>query len=278
MRRPILCAAVVFLCLAMNPTSTQAQAVGWNFVRLNWTATGDDSLTGNASQFDIRYSTSAITPANWNSATPVTGEPVPAAPGTQQTYTVSGLQPSTTYFFAIRTADEVPNWSALSNVVSRATLAVPDTIRPAAVNNLVASNFTGNSATLAWAATGDDSLTGTAASYDIRYSTSPITTANWSSATAVTGEPAPAAPGTAQNYVVAGLQQQRTYYFAIRVTDDAGNISALSNVPSGATLDVTPPAAVTDLVAGWIWLGSTGGRAAAPLVLARPPRAGVESR
>ena len=98
---------------------------------------------------------------------------------------------------------------------------------------MAVSAVTDTSATLAWTAVGDDSLTGTATSYEVRYSTAPITAANFASATAATGVPAPAAPGTAQSVVVRGLSRQVTYYFALRTADEAGNLSALSNVPVG---------------------------------------------
>ena len=78
-----------------NPTSSS--------ITLTWTAPGDDGSTGTATTYDIRYSTSAITEGNWASATQVTGEPTPAAAGTNQTMVVSGLSPSTTYYFAIKT-------------------------------------------------------------------------------------------------------------------------------------------------------------------------------
>jgi hypothetical protein len=113
-----------------------------------------------------------------------------------------------------------------------------------------------------WNATGDDSLSGTASSYDIRYSTSPITDLTWNVATQVTGEPSPGASGAAQSYTVTGLTRQTTYYFAIKVTDDAGLVSALSNVPTIATPDLTSPAAVRDLVVGFVWLGWHGGAVA----------------
>jgi hypothetical protein len=170
----------------------------------------------------------------------------------------------------MRAGDEVPNWSGLSNVISATTLAAPDVTRPGPVTNLLITGSTGTSISLSWSAVGDDSLTGTATSYDVRYSTSPITASNWNSATQATGEPTPAAPGTAQAMTVSGLGNQTTYYFAVRVTDDAGNVSALSNVPSGSTLDTIAPAAITDVTVGWIWLQQTGGEFVA--------RAGYEGR
>jgi chitodextrinase len=261
---------LVLLGVAVTGPTASAQVVTSNSIQLSWTTPGDDSLSGTAAQFDLRYSTSSITATNFAGATRWTGTPTPAAPGTRQSVTVTGLQPNTTYWFAIKTADEVPNWAAISNVISRTTLAAPDTIRPAAVANLSIVSTTETTAALRWNATGDDSLTGTATSYDVRYSTSPITAANWATATQVSGEPAPGAPGTVQNLTVSGLTRQTTYYFAVRVADEAGNASDLSNVASGTTPDLTRPAAINDLVVGFLWLGGSieGRRLAA---LDRPP-------
>ncbi len=240
--------------VGMEP-SADAQTVTWNSVRLTWTTPGDDSLSGTASQFDLRFSTSAITAANFASATRWNGTPTPTASGTTQSTTVTGLSPNTTYWFAIKTADEVPNWSGLSNVISRITLTSPDTIRPAQVAGLAITGTTETTASLGWTAVGDDSLTGTAASYDLRYSTSPITAANWATATQVTGELSPGAPGAPQSHTVTGLSRQTTYYFALKVADDAGNLSAVSNVPSAITPDQTRPASITDLAVGFVWIG-----------------------
>jgi len=215
-------------------------------------------MAGTASQFDLRYSTSQITAANFASAQRWTTMPTPAGPGTSQSVTVTGLQPNTTYWFAIKTGDDVPNWSGISNVISRTTASAPDEVRPAPVAVSV-SAVTDTTATLAWNAVGDDSLTGTASAYDIRYATSPITAATWSAATQVSGEPAPAAAGAAQTHVVGGLSRQVTYYFAMKVRDDSGNESALSNVPSATTPDTMAPAAITNLSASFVWIGWTGG-------------------
>ena len=108
----------------------------------------------------------AINSGNWASATQVTGEPAPAVAGTAQTYTVTGLTSDTTYYFAIETADEVPNWSGVSNSPSANTT---DVTAPAAVTNLATSGPTGTTVTLTWTAPGDDNNTGTATTYDIRY-------------------------------------------------------------------------------------------------------------
>jgi phosphodiesterase/alkaline phosphatase D-like protein len=241
--------------LASGSIATDAHAQqAWNSVTLSWTTPGDDSLSGNASQFDIRYSTSQITAANFSAATRwTTGVPTPTTSGTTQSVMVTGLTPATTYWFAIKTADEVPNWAGLSNVVSRATTTAPDVIRPAPIAMTITAQ-TDSTVTVQWTAVGDDSLTGTATSYDLRMSTSAITAANFGAATALTGEPAPAAPGTVQTFTVRNLSRQATYWFAIKATDDAANVSAISNVPSVTTPDTTPPSAITNLTLGLVWM------------------------
>ena len=126
------------------------------------------------------------------------------------------------------------NTSAISNSPSGQTLA-PDITAPGAVSNLATGTATFSSITLTWTAPGDDGSTGTATTYDIRYSTSAINEGNWASATQVTGEPTPAAAGTSQSMVVSGLSPSTTYYFAIKTSDEVPNTSAISNSPSGTT-------------------------------------------
>lgn len=257
--------ALVLVIIASGfMTNGAAAQQAWNSITLDWTTPGDDGLTGTASQFDIRYSTSPITLANFSAAARwTTSVPTPTASGTRQSAVITGLSPSTTYYIAIKTADEVPNWAGISNVPSKTTSAAPDVVRPVALV-LGTSGVTDSTVTLAWSAVGDDSLTGTATSYDVRYSTSPITEGNWASATTVTGEPTPTASGTAQSYVVRSLSRQVTYYFAAKVTDDSANTSAISNVLQVTTPDTKPPAAITDLVLGLVWLDYSSSFAAPP--------------
>jgi phosphodiesterase/alkaline phosphatase D-like protein len=255
-----LCVTAAFT-IALGSASVATAQTTHNSVTLTWTTPGDDSLTGTASQFDLRYSTSPITAANFGSATRWTAMPAPAASGTTQNVTVTGLTPATTYYFMIKTADEVPNWSGISNLLTRTTLVAPDAVRPAPIASLTITATTDSTASLRWTAVGDDSLTGTAASYDIRYSTSPITAANFASATQVTGEPAPTAPGTQQTYVVRGLSRQVTYHFAIKTADDVPHWSAISNVPSATTPDTMAPAAVNNLSASFVWMTWSSARA-----------------
>jgi phosphodiesterase/alkaline phosphatase D-like protein len=95
---------------------------------LSWTATGDDDNIGTASSYDIRYSTVSASDidTNWASATQIANEPLPQPNGTSQSMVITGLAPSTTYYFAIKTKDEIPNTSAISNVLAVTTPAQAD--------------------------------------------------------------------------------------------------------------------------------------------------------
>ncbi len=77
-------------------------------IYLTWTAPGDDNYDETrASYYDIRYSASDITSESlYDTATQVTGEPVPGFGGRAQGYEVIDLVPDSTYYFAIKACDE----------------------------------------------------------------------------------------------------------------------------------------------------------------------------
>ncbi len=211
---------------ASNPDS--------NTIDLMWTASGDDGMLGTADAYDIRYSTAPITEANFDAATPAANPPDPQPAGSAETFTVTGLESSTTYWFALKVLDRRPNYSAMSNVVTATTLP-PDVTPPSAIDDLVASTGEITRVTLDWTAPGDDGDVGQAVSYDVRYSTSPITEANFASATRVAGVAPPKAAGLFERLVVTNLTGDTLYSFAIKTTDNAGNVSPLSNVAAART-------------------------------------------
>lgn len=112
-------------------------------IKLQWTAPGDDGAIGTAAQYDARYATSRPDTSNaaamaswWAAARQISGFPRPLLAGTAQSDTVfqaGGFAADSTYYFAMRTADEKPNWSLISNVAAVMPL---DTIPPARVTTL----------------------------------------------------------------------------------------------------------------------------------------------
>jgi lysophospholipase L1-like esterase len=203
-------------------------------VQLTWTAPGDDGLSGNASSYDLRYSTSPITDATFSSATKAVGVGKPSAPGTQELFEITGLAPNSKYYFALKTADEAANVSGISNIATTTTLT--DAIAPATVTDLTVISTSAISATLLWTAPGNDGMEGTAAQYDLRYSTSPINESNFNSAVQVHNIFQPSSPGSQENFVVTGLETGTTYYFALKTSDESGNLSGISNVVSTTTV------------------------------------------
>lgn len=87
----------------------------------------------------------------------------------------------------------------------------------------------------------------------IKQSTEPISEANFSSARSLC-EPscgfAPARTGDSLTLEVKDLEPDTTYHYALKATDEGGDLGPLSNVASVKTLtDTVAPAAVTDLAA-----------------------------
>jgi hypothetical protein len=123
-----------------------------------------------------------------------------------------------------------------------------DVTPPAAVASLAVVQVNDSYALLSWTAPGDDGMTGMVSGYDLRYSTQPISEANFSAAIAASTAPAILPAGSSQSYAMTGLTASTTYYFALKAQDEAGNWSSISNVATGATTatDVVPPARISD--------------------------------
>ncbi|MBZ4421802.1 Ig-like domain-containing protein [Myxococcus sp. RHSTA-1-4] len=123
----------------------------------------------------------------------------------------------------------VASAQGLSSATS-AGLDIVDDVAPA-TPSLSAGTSTSNSATVTWAAVGDDGGEGRAASQELRYSESDITSdAQFDAATLVTGVGAPAEPRASESATLTGLLPRRTYYVALRVTDNRGNSARSSSV------------------------------------------------
>lgn len=195
---------------------------GDSAVALTWTAPGDDGASGTAASYDIRHSESPISEENWEGATQADGEPDPADAGSVEWFAFSDTIPDASLFFGLKASDEAGNESVLSNVV------LLDINPPAPVDDLEPGGVTSQSVNLRWSAPPDN--TGEAVSYELRYSTSPITEETWEDATIFPDPPDPRTPGSREVITVYGLRPETLYYFGIRSVDGSGNLSPLSNV------------------------------------------------
>ncbi|TSD01109.1 MAG: subtilase family serine protease [Parcubacteria group bacterium Athens0714_25] len=227
-------------------------------ITLSWTAPGDDGTSGTATSYDLRYSTAQITEDNWDEAVQFESEPVPGAGGTSETATIQNLDYNSTHYFAIKTYDNVGNASEISNILFASVL--PDITAPANVQDLSMASNQYEAVVLSWTAPGDDGTFGTAASYDLRYSTSQITEENWDEAIQAGNEPVPSVSGTAESVEIKNLGLNTAYYFAIKTTDKAGNVSELSNVAVASTKDavIIYEDNMESEINGWVVSGTDG--------------------
>ncbi|HUW32496.1 MAG TPA: discoidin domain-containing protein [Planctomycetota bacterium] len=221
-------------------------------VLLAWTSTG-------GVLYDLRCTQAGpiVDQQQWDAALQLSGEPLPAAAGTAQSTSIplDQLPAEDLLYFGLRVIDAEDMISFLSNSPS---VDMPDR-SPAAVTDLAVIHSTADSLTAAFTGTGDDGMMGTAAAgYDVRWSAAEITPSTWDQAQPVADVPLPGEPGAGETIVIPGLQQDTPYCVAVKVLDDLGHESELSNVAWGKTLDQTPPATIQDLDARLVNLGSPG--------------------
>lgn len=94
-----------------------------NFCNLQWTAPGDNRNIGTANSYIIKYANDEINQENWNSAKQILNlPPQPQIAGSIEKFSVTGLSPNLTYYFAIKARDEAQNESGLSNAVNGSTV------------------------------------------------------------------------------------------------------------------------------------------------------------
>ncbi|MBD3332415.1 hypothetical protein GF356_06165 [candidate division GN15 bacterium] len=102
----------------MTIVDLEIASFGTEYVVLEWTAPGDDSVTGFAFEYDLRGSLDSVTAGNFQEAYRIDSIDAPLPPGTTQSCQIDSLTSGETYYFAIKTRDDNGNWSGISNCVS----------------------------------------------------------------------------------------------------------------------------------------------------------------
>ncbi|MBA3064867.1 hypothetical protein FP828_00005, partial [bacterium] len=231
-------------------------------VVLQWTAPGDDGTGGgNATAYEVKYATRYIDTgdyyASWVST--YTQNWTPATFGTEEGATgnrvVSGLTQGTSYWFAIKTKDDLDNWSSwtssgtvswVNTLNSTRTIIVP-VIPPAAISNLTA--LTGDTSPgtvkLMWTAPGQDGMSGgNASAYEVKYATRYIGTndyyASWVSTYTQSWIPADVGTdeGTSGSRVISGLAPGTLYWFALKACDEDLNWSVWTSSGDNPSVNV----------------------------------------
>jgi len=213
---------------------------------LNWTSPGDngnnDNLTG---KFRIDYSTDEN--KSWNyTEYKIEITTVNCSPSTVFSKTITGLVSGSTYYFRIWTADEIPNWSEISNGAT--AYGQVDVSPPGPVTSIIVScGF--RHVQLKWTAPYEDNNSDpynkgvSTLTYEIRYSSARITNDSlWNQATSfivIVGSIT--FPGNIETVIVTGLVNNTTYYFSIKSADENGLWSVISSSsPSGVPFNAQP--------------------------------------
>src|SRR3972149_6080085 len=227
----------VLLTIEMEPTDLIApvfsglsdiNSITETSLTLSWEPGDDDVTMQENIQYLIYRST---TPGGENFASPG----YTTASGATS-FNVTGLNPSSTYYFIVRAKDETGNIDSNLIEMSATTLTPPDTTAPGfdGVSSVAAVSST--VLNLSWSAAEDNITTSSNIVYNIYMSTTPGGE-NLAIPSATTG-------AGATSYSVTGLSPDTTYYFIVRAKDEVGNIDSNSVERSGTTLsppDTTAP-------------------------------------
>ncbi|MDI6641389.1 MAG: hypothetical protein QME68_03650, partial [Elusimicrobiota bacterium] len=210
-------------------------------IELNWVCPGDNGWVGNLNMYEWQYKVKFTTVAT------DTWETIPegnsrimlgtwtASPFSTVLYTLTGLTNGVTYYIRVKTADEVPLWSDVSNVTT--SYAQIDIQPPGQVSDFAA--VTGEQIKLTWTSPGDNGWSGDIVNgkYEVRYTSNPnksysdfpdpeVYQLEWSTNTS---------PNLPQVKILTGLQPRVTYYFWIRTADEVPNWSVWSNTVSAVS-------------------------------------------
>ncbi len=93
-------------------------------IKLSWTSPADPPFN-NISSYEIFYASFSFAESDIHSVNSVAGPSPPKTPGNLEIFTVSALQNSVTYFFALKSRDAAGNVSHLSNFAQAITNAPP---------------------------------------------------------------------------------------------------------------------------------------------------------
>lgn len=200
-------------------------------VTLTWTAPGDDGNIGAASLFVIKYTSAPG--YDWSgfdgAAIPSAVRPAEGPAGDNISWDVPRLLGGVTYYFALKAADAVPNYSPLSNAAT--AWATVDTLPPQAPSGLLVADAPGDDGgrlSLSWTLSPDDGGgSGDVYGYRVYRRTA---------AGSFTVAPYAGTPPGVSSYVDPAAAENVRFYYAVAAFDST-NDSALSQEASGISAD-----------------------------------------
>ncbi|MFH1958039.1 MAG: FG-GAP-like repeat-containing protein [bacterium] len=209
-------------------------------IKLSWTAPGDDGTAGNLDSYPegkyiVKYATFQITSANFYDSNISTfsqsGSPENSK-NDEGPHTITGFTPGTTYYFAIKAQDDIPNtasWSTDGVNAKNSAWAQWDVTEPGAITGFTAVQA--EQIYLQWTAPGDDGYSGNLDGvFEIKYSSDSLM-----NQTATITLSTSCSQGANISYMVTGLIPRTTYYFTIRTADERNNWSVTKGTPSAVS-------------------------------------------
>lgn len=210
-----------------GPPDTAAPAAGTvtilsnttNAVMLSWSSATDDTTSETNLQYLVYYS--ALDNLNSVSNIEANGTPSGSYTAGITNRTVSGLDCSTLYYFAVLVQDEAGNKAAYPAVSQ--TTADGNPPQPGNSGTLTATTVTSNGLTLNWSAANDDITAQSDLLYGVYISTNSVLDSvseieangtlltNWLT--------------NLTSLAVSGLDEATSYYFNVIIKDEAGNKS-----------------------------------------------------
>ncbi len=98
-----------------DPSPYLTALCGCTLIKIQWQATGDDGMVGNASAYDLRWALTPITTEQAFAAATIIPTGTPGPPGTNESVFFEVGKCSPKYYFALKTGDNVGNWSTLKS-------------------------------------------------------------------------------------------------------------------------------------------------------------------
>jgi outer membrane protein assembly factor BamB len=200
-----------------------------NKIRLNWTASASAGITAYRIYRDAGEGFVEIASVSSGSLTCIDADAVTG----------------TTFTYAARAFDGYLESEDSNLAAASAVNDTGDNTPPARIDDLSAEpGYEAGTALLAWTAPGNDGNVGTASHYVIKYTSVPGH--DWNNFDGadlhVSTLPVDGPAGDYQMQELGGLLGGVTYYFAVKTSDFASNLSQVSNVAtSWATIDLVPP-------------------------------------
>jgi hypothetical protein len=116
---------------------------GSNWLRVAWSATGDDGSDGTAVSYEMRRAEFPLHEGNFDTGILVEGLSPPMPSGEPEEHVVDGLDFLTTYWIALVARDEFGNTSLVSNSASGMTLGIPTVaVSPASLSEALLTGAT----------------------------------------------------------------------------------------------------------------------------------------